>query len=319
MPAPRVVSIGDCLIAMVPRQSGSLIFADDYRRMLVGAELNVCIGCARLRVSSGLISRVSDDPFGHYALRRLRAEEVDVSQITPDDPRRPAALLFKERLPGGDFRVYYHRHDAAGGAMELDEGMAKYVRGARAFFYTGIFPALSPVNHRTLQSLLAVAQAAGVMRVFDPNVRMKLLETPARVRKMLRPLAARADLVLLGEEEAEILYGVSTPARLFSRLAADGIMHAVVKRGAAGACAVRDGREYEIPVDAAAEVIDTCGAGDAFNAGYLAGLLRRFSTERSLRLAAYCAARVVCSPSDNEALPFWEDARSLGTSQPVAR
>lgn len=307
-----VVSIGDCPVAMVPRRAGSLIFVDDYRRMLAGAELNACIGCARLQVSAGLISRVSADPFGEFVLRCLRAEGVDVSHIVADHPRRPAALLFKERLAGGDFRVYYHRRDSAACKVEFTDAMARYVIGARVFLYTGIFPALSAVNHRTLQLLLEAAKTAGVMRVFDPNIRMKLLHTPARARRLLLPLAAQADLVLLGEAEAEMLYRAADADALFARLAEDGVTHAVLKRGAAGAQAVRDGREFEVAAHPVAAVMDTCGAGDAFNAGYLAALLHGLSTEQSLRLAAYCASQVVTSESDNEALPSWDDARTLG-------
>jgi len=314
-----VVSIGDCPIAMVPRRAGSLAFADDYRRMLAGAELNACIGCARLQISAGMISRVSADPFGEFVLRCLRADGVDVSHIEVDEPRRPAALLFKERLPGGDFRVYYHRRDSAACKMEFTDALARYVSGARAFLYTGIFPALSALNHRTLMRLLDAAEAAGVMRVFDPNIRMKLLRTPSRARRLLRPLAARADLILLGEAEAEMLYGASDADALFARLAKDGVAHAVLKRGDAGAQAVRDGRTFEVAAHPVAAVVDTCGAGDAFNAGYLAALLHGFATEDALRLAAYCAAQVVASESDNEALPYWNDARALGMQPEVAR
>jgi len=314
-----LVAIGDCPVALVPRRAGSLAFIDDYRRMLAGAELNVCIGCARLQVPAGLISRVSADPFGEFVLRSLRAEGVDVARIAVDEAHRPAALLFKERLPGGDFRVYYHRHNAAACAVEFTADLARYVAGARALLYTGIFPALSAANHRTLLRLLDAAKAAGTMRVFDPNIRLKLLRTPARARRLLRPLAARADLVLLGESEAEMLYGATGADAVFARLAKDGVRHAVLKRGAAGAAAVQDGRRFEVAAHRAPAVVDTCGAGDAFNAGYIAGLLRRLPTARALKLAAYCAAQVVASESDNEGLPFWNDAQALGLSPTVAR
>jgi len=314
-----VVAIGDCPVALAPKRAGSLAFIDDYRRMLAGAELNVCIGCARLQIAAGMISQVSADPFGEFVVRSLRAEGVDVAQVTVDESHRPAALLFKERLPDGDFRVYYHRHNAAACAMEFTDALARYVSAARAFLYTGIFPALSATNHRTLLRLLDVAKAAGTMRVFDPNIRMKLLRTPARAKRLLRPLAARADLVLLGESEAEMLYGAADADALFARLAKDGVAHAVLKRGAAGAVAMRGGERFEVAAHPAPAVVDTCGAGDAFNAGYLAGLLHRFPTARALKLAAYCAAQVVASDSDNESLPAWNSAQALGMQTKVAR
>lgn len=294
---------------MLPRRRGSLLFESDYRRDLVGAELNACIGCARLGVSAGLITRLSDDPFGRFALRRLLAEGVDDRQVKIESKARPMALMFKEILHDGSFRVYYHRTDAAGGAIGGDADMEDYVRGARAFLYTGIFPALSATNHRTLARLLDAAKSGGTLRVFDPNLRMKLLRTPARARRLLRPLAASADVLLLGAEEASVLYGVDEPDKIFSRLCADGIKHAVIKRGDKGACLLCDGKRYEVAATPV-PVVDTCGAGDAFNAGYLCALLRRWQAKRRLAFAAWCAAQVVSSDSDNEALPFAQDWRA---------
>ena len=305
---PQVVAVGDCPIAMTPERDGSLVFADGYRRMLAGAELNVCIGCARLEISSGLIARVSSDPFGDYTLRRLRAEKVDVSQIAAED--KPSPLLFKERLPGGDFRVHYYRRQSAGGAVERSSAMENYVRRARAFVFSGIFPALSPRNLQTLNALLKAAKAAKTARVFDPNIRMKLLQTPAKARRLLLPLAAQSDLILIGEDEAKMLFGTDSADKLFSRLAAEGIRHAVLKRGDLGAQAVEDGRRCEVSARPAAAIVDSCGAGDAFNAGYLAAWIRRRSLRRRLELAAYCGARVVASDSDNEHMPFLAEAES---------
>ncbi|MGI9298554.1 MAG: sugar kinase [Gammaproteobacteria bacterium] len=313
--APQLVSIGDCLVTLTPTRRAPLVFAGEYRRMLAGAELNVCIGCARMQISAGLITNVGDDPLGEYILRQLRAENVDLSQTSR--VKLPTALLFKEQLPGGDFRVYYHRNNAAGGAIACGEDMEKYVRDARIFLYTGIFPALSPANRRTLSRLLSAAKAGGASRAFDPNIRMKLLRTPARARRLLRPLAAECDLILLGESEASMLFGTADPDRLFACLSAEGIRHAVLKRGDRGAYAIRDGVYEEIPARPVAEVVDACGAGDAFNAGYLCALLRRRPLKECLRLAAFCGARAVSSASDNESLPFLEEAEAdaAGTTE----
>ena len=302
--SPQVVSIGDCLIVMLPHRRGALLSADDYHRDFAGAELNACIGCSRLGVSAGLITQFSDDPFGRFARQRLLAEGIDAGQVAHED--KPMALMFKEILADGSFRVYYHRKQTAAAAITVTAAMENYVRGARAFLYTGIFPALSAVNLQTLNRLLEAAKRGGVLRVFDPNIRMKLLHTPARARRLLLPLAKQADVMLIGEEEAEMLYGVGEAEQLFIRLAQQGIHHVVLKRGDKGAIAVHHNRRYVVPAHPAV-VVDTCGAGDAFNAGYLFALLKKWKTQRALEFAAWCAAQVVASDRDNDALPFAAD------------
>jgi len=124
---------------------------------------------------------------------------------------------------------------------------------------------------------------------------------------------------VMSAARAEMLYGAADADALFARLAQDGVTHAALKRGDAGAQAVRDGRQFEVAAHPAPAVVDTCGAGDAFNAGYLSALLHGFATKPALRLAAYCAAQVVASESDNEALPSWNDARALGMLPKIAR
>lgn len=303
--SPDVASVGDIPIALVPHRPGPLDFAGEFRRMVAGAEINVCIGCARQGVSSGMIAGVSDSPLGRHVMRFARGEGIDASQIRVEP--KPSPLLFKEMLGGGEFRVYYHREGTAGGALECDAAMEAYVRGAKAFLYTGIFPVLSAQNLRTLNRLLAAAKKGKTIRVFDPNIRMKLLRTPARARRLLLPLAMQTDVILLGAEEGEMLFGERNPDVLLDRLAEAGLRHAVVKCGEDGAVGRRGAERARVPAFPATEVVDSCGAGDAFNAGYLCAMLRGKGLAASLRHAARCAAFVVASDSDNEALPYAAD------------
>ena len=284
---------------------------------MAGAEMNFCTGCARLGIASGLITRIGNDPFGEFTLRQLRSENIDCSHVSLD-AERSSPLIFKERQPDGSFRVFYRRDNTAGKIIECNRSMQTYVRRAQAFLYTGIFPALSSDNNRGLLTLLQAAKAGGTLRIFDPNIRMKLLQTPQRARRLLRPLIGHADLVLLGEEEARILLGSLSLERWFQCLAAMGVKHAVIKQQEQGATSMVDGSRYNTPAFAA-EVVDTCGAGDAFNAGYVCGVLRKLKPRDCLRLGAFCGARAVTSESDNEALPFWQEAKNYGAATEAAR
>ena len=76
-----VITIGDAMIAMCPREKGPIIFSDTFKRKVGGAELNVAIGCARLGLKAGFISRLGNDDFGKYILKTIRGEAIDISEV----------------------------------------------------------------------------------------------------------------------------------------------------------------------------------------------------------------------------------------------
>ena len=76
-----VITIGDAMIAMCPREKGPIIFSDTFKRKVGGAELNVAIGCARLGLKAGFISRLGNDDFGKYIIKTARGEDIDISEV----------------------------------------------------------------------------------------------------------------------------------------------------------------------------------------------------------------------------------------------
>jgi 2-dehydro-3-deoxygluconokinase len=145
---------------------------------------------------------------------------------------------------------------------------------------------------------------------FDLNYRSALWP-PDRAAVVCRDLAARADLVFAGDDEAELLGLTGDPADLARGLAGLGAGHAVVKLGERGAVAAVDGRVHAVealPVHA----VDPVGAGDAFVAGYLAETLAGRSVPERLATAAACGAFAVTVPGDWEGLPSRDELAALG-------
>ena len=103
-----VITIGDAMIAMCPKQKGPIIFCNTFERKLGGAELNVAIGCARLGIKSGWISRLGNDDFGKYILKTTRGEGIDISEVKLVD-EYPTSVYFREVLADGSSRSFYYR------------------------------------------------------------------------------------------------------------------------------------------------------------------------------------------------------------------
>src|SRR5699024_8518652 len=95
-----VITIGGAMTTFDPMSKGPLRYAHFYERKVGGAELNFGIGCSRLGIKTGFISRIGNDEFGRYVLNFIRGEGVDTSEIKLIDGY-PTSINFKEVLEDG--------------------------------------------------------------------------------------------------------------------------------------------------------------------------------------------------------------------------
>jgi 2-dehydro-3-deoxygluconokinase len=312
-----VVTLGETMVLLLAEQSGPMREAATFRRHIAGAESNVAIGLCRLGQTAGWFSRVGDDEFGRAVVFRIRGEGVDTSHVL-QDPLAPTGMVVRERREAGPIDQVYYRRGSAASRMSPADLDADYLKNAQFVHLTGITPALSASCRETVFAAAEMANAAGVPVVLDPNYRSKLWD-PVEARSVMRDLAGRSNLLLPGMEEAELLTGESDPEVAARQLSALGPATVVVKLGAQGALALAGDALVRVPGTPLERVVDPVGAGDAFAAGFLAGLLRGFSTDAALRLANRCGAFSMLSPGDMEALPRWEEVSSESSSSDVRR
>lgn len=298
---PEVVTIGETMVLFTPEHDGPLRYVHRFAKGIGGAESNVCIGLTRLGHSAGWISRVGDDEFGRYVLAQIRGEGVDVSQVRVD-PEAPTAVYFKERRTMGGGAVYYYRRGSAASRLGPGDLDPAYIQRARVFLGSGITPALSPSCREALYEGIRLAKEAGALIVFDPNLRLKLWSAD-EARSVLRSFVALADVVLAGQDEAEFLTGKNDPVAAGKELLALGPRQVVVKVGAGGAWVIDAACQVRVPGFRVERVVDPIGAGDAFAAGYIAGLLEGMSPVEAARLGNACGAFVLGTPGDYEGLP----------------
>ncbi len=301
-----VVTLGETMVLLWPTGAARLEDAATYERSLGGAESNLAIALARLGLRPRWISRLGDDPFGRYTRATLEREGVVVD--APVDTDAPTAVFFKERIAHGPRRVYYYRRGSAASHIEPSDLSAAQFAGARLLHLTGITPALSTGCAATVDRAITLARAAGARVCVDPNVRPQLWPEPKVGITALHALMARADLVLLGDEDAAYLFpGLSDPAVL-DAVRALGPHMVALNLGARGARAVLDGEDVSVTPYPVA-VVDSVGAGDGFDAGFIAGLLRGDPLPRCLALGARIGAAAVATTGDWEGYPT---SRELG-------
>jgi 2-dehydro-3-deoxygluconokinase len=304
-----LLAVGETMALLTAAEVGRLRHASSLTLGVAGAESNVAIGAARLGCPAAWVGRVGDDELGELVVSRIRAEGVDVSGVVRDSGAA-TSLMLKERRTAAMVRVLYYRRHGPGSRLlpsDLDPGQ---IAAAGVLHVTGITPALSDKAFATVDRAVALAEEAGVPVSFDVNYRSSLWR-PEDAAAVCRDLAARADVVFAGDDEAELLGLNGEPPDLARGLAELGAGHAVVKLGERGAVALVDGTVHTVePVPV--QALDPVGAGDAFVAGYLAELLAGRPVPERLATAAACGAFAVTVPGDWEGLPTRDELAALG-------
>jgi 2-dehydro-3-deoxygluconokinase len=310
----RVITAGETMALMVPPGPGRLRHATSLALSIGGAESNLAIGLARLGIPSSWISVLGDDELGELILNRLRAEGVDTSAVRRISDR-PTGLYLREEV-AGRLRVYYYRSGSAAATLAPHAFEASILSGAAFLHLTGITGALSPECAEFLPWAAKSARDAGVRVSYDVNYRSRLW-APAAARAATEALLPFVDVLLVGHEEAHALWGWETDSAL-EQLSKAGPAEVVLKLGADGCAAAIDGERLTSPGFPARE-LDPIGAGDAFDAGYLAATLWGWAPEKRLRTANAMGAFCVQNLGDYEGLPshreldaFLEQTPDLG-------
>nr|WP_197676232.1 sugar kinase [Nakamurella panacisegetis] len=310
-----VVTVGETMALMAPETTGALFHTPLLRLGIGGAESNVAIGLQRLGTSAAWVGRVGNDSLGDLIVRELTAEGLRVHAVR--DANAPTGLMIKERRTPLNQRVWYYRSGSAGSRLRPGDLPTGLVESSRVLHISGITPALSTSAAGTVAEAVRAARASGTVVSFDVNYR-RALWSPETATAACRELAAQADIVFAGEDEAAMLVGPGPAADLARRLADLGAGQVVVKRGEQGCTAVIDDRLYDQPA-ISVTVVDTVGAGDAFVAGYLHQFLLGADVPTRLLAAVRNAAFVCLSPGDWEGLPRDGDLALLTDAEAVQR
>ncbi|MFF7469821.1 PfkB family carbohydrate kinase [Streptomyces sp. NPDC008092] len=350
------------MVTFLPTRPGRLADVPSFDRAIGGAESNVACALAAAGHAVRWVSRVGADGFGDHLVEAVASYGVDVSYVGRD-PGRPTGVYFRT---AGDratdaHEVAYYRAGSAASAMSPANVDAGALRAGRILHLSGITAALSQGCLGLLRELTAPAGERPTLVSFDVNYRAGLWGSGDGAQILLE-LARRADLVFVGEDEAEQAWGVTGgPSAVRELLPEPEVL--VVKQGAKGATAFVSaagrrgllaqfpapltGRCPAAPLPATqlragvpqggtggrwgsprpkagggalpapvsvptprpqptvtfepaptVDVVAPVGAGDAFAAGFLSGILRSLPLPQTLRLGHLFAAAALTTPAD---------------------
>lgn len=292
-PGIDVVGLGETMVQLVP--DGAPGFTGTDRAMLhqAGAESNVVIGLSRLGARTAWVSRLGDDAFGARIRDALAAEGVDCGAVAVDAAAQTG--LFVKEVRGDTRKVHYYRKDSAASRMTRADVERALALEPRVLLSSGVTAALSGSCEAALRFAVEAAPASGSVFAFDVNYRPVLWPTVAEASAVLCDIAEGSDLVFIGLDEAEALWGCETPDEVRRTLSTPETL--VVKDGPRAATVYAGGHREEVPA-LPVEVVDAVGAGDAFAAGFLFGTLRGWGSVDSVKAGHRLAAAALVSTTD---------------------
>ena len=267
-----ILCIGEALVDLVPTVTGAgLAAAETFVKAAGGAPANVAAGVARLGISAGFMGAVGDDGFGHFLADTLAAAGVSLPGLR-FTKAAPTAIAAVSLGVDGDREFVFYGNPAAHAMYAPEDVDEALVRQARILHFGTISLIGGPVRAATLHAI-DVAQANGVRVSFDPNLRLSLWPDAEAARAGMRLGLSKANIVKISEDEVRFLQGDGCDAIEGARaLWHPALELMAITRGTRGAWWL-DAYEHGAEPGFKVASIDTTGAGDAFMAGLLVGLV----------------------------------------------
>ncbi|MFG2551007.1 carbohydrate kinase family protein [Streptomyces sp. NPDC048581] len=276
------------------------------RLVLGGSAAIMACGAARLGLRVAFVGRVGDDPAGAFVRRELAARGVDVGHLVRD-PRLPTALTAVLAAGDGDRAVLTSPGCLA--ATGPDDVPPRLLAAARHVHAASFF--LMPRLARSLAEVFERARAHGATTSLDTNDDpADRWDIPGR-----DPLLKVTDVLLPNATEARALSGCDQLTDAAASLARSGPT-VVVKDGERGALLCGGDQLLTtppVPVDA----VDAVGAGDSFDAGFVAARLRGLDLRASLAVAAACGALSTRAHGGTAAQATWAEASAAADLEGV--
>lgn len=306
----EVILFGEPMALFMAGTQGPLEDVEKFTKSVAGAEVNVCIGLTRLEHKATYITRLGNEPMGHYIEKYLKKEGIGTEFITYDEVYRTGIQL-KNKVDKGDPIAPYYRKGSAASRISTKEIDKIDFAGIKHVHITGIPPALSESCRLATYRLFERARENNVYISFDPNLRPALWESKELMIKVINDLSSKCDLLLPGTEEGLILMGSNDPEVIATYYQNLGAKYIIVKLGGKGAYVKTWEDSYYVDGFKVENVIDTVGAGDGFAVGVISAKLEGLELRDWVIRANAIGAIQVQHVSDNQGLPTKEELEAF--------
>jgi len=295
-----IVSGGD----IVPRFGQAEQLVERYELEMGGSGCIFACQAAKLGMRVAVLGRVGDDDFGRLAVRRLHECGVDTQHVHVDSGLKTGLGI--ALCTGADRAIL--TYEGSIGALRREDVTDRLLASARHLHYGSFFLHTGLRPHAS--AILRQARALGLTTSIDPN-----WDPEERWGLTLGPALPHTDLVFPNEQEALRIADHTDVDGAAAWFQAQGVRLIAVKQGADGAWAHDGQHRYTCEVEPAPPGGDGVGAGDSFDAGFLAGWLRGLSIQHCLEIGCRCGRAVASATGGLQGQPTWDEVNPSSSNQ----
>ena len=292
----HIAAIGEVMVELSPFPSAS-----ENREVMAlsfaGDTYNTSVYMARLGLETDYLTLLGDDPYSEQIMQRMANENIGTGMIGQVSGRSPGLYIIRN-TPEGEREFFYWRKEAP--ARELfssDENarlLIEKLKTCDCVYLTGITLAIiSEESRNRLLACLKSLRAQGIKVAFDSNYRPRLWKDKQDAQKAMLAILESTDIALLTLDDEQLLWGDDSVSGCVERYKQFGISELILKRGADETIIISNQQETRVSVDPVTNIIDTTGAGDTFNAGYLAARLNGASQIDAAKQGNRCAGIII--------------------------
>lgn len=293
-----VVVVGECMLELSrgPRADGAERLGEGWRLSVAGDTYNTAVYFRRLGLPVSYLTALGIDPFSEEMLGAWRQEGLDVSLTLRDAQRLPGLYAIHTDGSGERSFSYWRSHSAVRVLFRLPGVDAALAVASQAglLYLSGITLSLFGAgDRRKLFRLARQVRANGGCVAFDSNYRPAGWPRPEAARMAIATIAPMVSVVLPSLDDELRLFGERDADAVLARWQSWGVQEVVLKQGGEGCLIAAGGDRVRVSAVPVASVVDTTGAGDAFNAAYLAARAQGEAPASAASQGARLAAQVI--------------------------
>ncbi|MCM8820934.1 MAG: sugar kinase, partial [Candidatus Omnitrophica bacterium] len=284
-------------------EKGKLVLIDRVELQIGGCAANTGIVLSRLGVNVAIGGKVGDDNLGRFIVNKLKEEKrIDTSRIKTSKKKTTSGTLVLVHSDGE--RSFIHSI-GANSDLHLEDIDFEYIQSFPLLHIAGAF--LMPgFDGKPLTETLKKAKNMGLITSLDTA-----WDATGRWLELIEEALPYTDYFLPSIEEAKMITGKNTPEDIAKFLMDKGVKNLCLKMGADGSFICNEKERYRFPA-LDFDVVDTTGCGDAYVAGFIAGIVKGFSFEKCGMLANLVGAKAATSIGATAGIISYEDTLEFG-------
>ncbi|MCA9841488.1 MAG: sugar kinase [Cyanobacteria bacterium HKST-UBA03] len=297
-----ILGIGECMVEL--ESSASFYDADQFNRRASGDVYNTLVAASKLGCLPSLLTNVAWDGFGKYLVDQFKTYNIDTSLIKTVKKSRNGVYFISQADRGtSDHNFIYYRHDSAACSITPSQIPIDAFEQIRVVYATGVTQALSRSARETVLRAFQMAKKQGCLVCYDPNYREALWGRADEALDALTEVIGYVDVILPSVEDLKPLFNFPDVEKTLEYFRLRGVSLVALKQGADGVTLGFKNWQKHLPAPAVPKVVDTIGAGDAFNGGFLFGLVNAYSLEECAHIGSIVAGECIKKAGPIEGLP----------------